>query len=169
MVLRHISGTNHLTTFQFYLQILAAVNYHFSHEAWSIHILPFYTSQANSPNHFNLFNEKHKHSFGNNGAPHHCLWTLYQHICSDYRGVLSLFCLWIAVRYRLSWAWRTCPPSYRLSYFLFKIYMKNGNAKTVCINILFYPVVVLLSIRWLSICICVKNSKRCHFEKWLKC
>ena len=95
---------------------------------------------------------------------------IYQHICSDYRGVLSLFCLWIfAVRYRLSWAWHTCPPSYRLSYFLFKIYMENGNAKTVCINILFYPMVVLLSIRWLSICICVKNSKRCHFEKWLKC
>ena len=93
---------------------------------------------------------------GNNGAPHHCLWTLYQYICSDYDGVLSLFCLWIAVRYRLSWAWRTCPPSYCLSYFLFKIYMKNGNAKTVFINILFYPVVVLLSIRWLSICICVK-------------
>ena len=43
--------------------------------------------------------------------------------------------------------------------------MKNGNAKTVCINILFYPVVVLLSIRWLSICICVKNSKRSQFEK----
>ena len=35
--------------------------------------------------------------------------------------------------------------------------MKNGNAKTVCINILFYPVVVLLSIRWLSTCICEKN------------
>ena len=35
--------------------------------------------------------------------------------------------------------------------------MKNGNTKTVCINILFYPAVVLLSIRWLSTSICEKN------------
>ena len=46
-------------------------------------------------------------------------------IFSDYGGVQSLFCLWIAVRYRLSWAWRTCAPIYCLSYFFFKIYMKN--------------------------------------------
>ena len=47
------------------------------------------------------------------------------YIFGDYGGVWSLFCLQIAVRYRLSWAWRTCAPSYCLSYFLFKIYMKN--------------------------------------------
>ena len=46
-------------------------------------------------------------------------------IVSDYGGVWSLFCLWIAVWCRLSCAWHTCAPSYCLSYFLFKIYMKN--------------------------------------------
>ena len=52
------------------------------------------------------------------------------YIFSDYGGVRSLFCLRIAVRYRLSWAWRTCAPSYCLSYFLFKIYMKNSTHNT---------------------------------------
>ena len=36
--------------------------------------------------------------------------------------VLLVNCSW----YRLSWAWRTCAHSYCLSYFLFKIYMKNN-------------------------------------------
>ena len=142
---------------------------------------PFYTSQANSPNHFNLFLpypfDKNRWNklftisiigiIGNQWKTQTQLWDQWSSTSLPMDPVsvhmqwlqrCTVFVLFVCeIWYRLSWAWRTCPPSYCLFYFLFKIYMKNGNTKTVCINILFYPVVVLLSIRRLSICICVKK------------